>query len=224
MGNIDVINLMSLYYESLKSGNEDEFNSAKYLKDHLQTYLSQAPAGCTDNANQGYGSKLQADQQQPLIIMIDDLSSLLTTGSTCADVVSLISSLDCLMRKQSKTLQHDRCNLLVVQTTVACVKPKISFSSRESQLRQLVMHLKNSCDLFIALRPLETGHSTRVDGTVRIFDNRLPTRESKLAASAPSTSGLSLLGETPVSIGTNKAFFFKLSDRRVRLTTSALIF
>lgn len=226
MGNIDVVDLMSLYCESLKAGTDLRFNSCKYLKDYLQRYfLQRTSEDCGDiNKTQECRPEPQASKN-PVIVMIDDLSSLLVTGSTCDDVVCLLSTIDSLMRKQSCQLQSGLCNLLVLQTmTPSCVEPGSNFTPRDSLLKQLVMNLRNSCDLIVALRPLETGHSTRVDGTLKIIDNRLPTLEPKTNTSAASTSALSFMGDAPMQIGTSKAYFFKLSDRRVRLTTSAMIF
>lgn len=224
MGNIDVINIMSLYYESLKSGQEDSFNPCKHIKNCLSSFLADGDHSARDNTveTEHDQSPRVKNSSKPSIIMIDDLSSLLLTGASHDDVISLICNTDKLMREQSLKLQPDRCNLFVLQTIAPLAKPKDSnLSTRDSQLSQLTMNLKNFCDLNIILRPLETGHSTRVDGTIRIIDNRLPARTKP---AAPSVSGLTLLGDTSIDIGTNKAFFFKLSDRRVRLTTSALIF
>lgn len=210
-GNIDVINVMNIYLNVIREGKN--FNACKFIDDSVKLFIKEhhikTDDGQTTNAN------------RPIHVILDDMSILLSIGSKHNDVFKLFCSLDKMLRDRSKEMLNDRLSHLIVQTLTPNTKFAPSGPNGDD-LSLLVINMENLCDLSITIKSLETGYSTRVDGTIKIVDNRLKSSnlppKSAIAQLLPSVASIS--GD----IGTKKAFFFKVGDRGVRLTKSALIF
>lgn len=204
-GNIDVLNLMSKYIDSMREESESDLNLCKYIEDEVLKFI---------------GIHTQNDEAKPVIVMIDDISILLTIGYKVNEVYRLFSTLDSTLRMRSKRYKVEQLSHLIAQTlfTNYKVTEYNDLKANDDDLNYLTATFENHCDLILTLKPLSTGHSTRVDGTIKIVDNRLPSGKQ-----APITLGQSISLENNNEIGSIKAFFFKLGDRRVRLTSSALL-
>lgn len=140
-----------------------------------------------------------------MTVMLDDISVLESLGYAVNTIYQLISEISESLRDNSRRLAANQLHHLIFQTS--------------SPVNDLLSSLQNTSDLYISLRPLDTGHSTRVDGTMTISDHRLPCVNSD--RQMPTVASLAL--NSSKDIGCRKTYFFKLGDRRVRLTTSALI-
>lgn len=226
MGNIEVSNIMSKFLDSYKEGNNN-LDICNYLQQSIQEFINKhtpaEPAGET------------AAKLKPIIIMIDDLSILSAVGAKSSEIYRLFSSTDAKLRKRSNSLDSTQSSFFVMQSTVTHVRDnELSWNQQRRQLLEqddnldyVVANIANQCDIVISLKPLDTGYSTRVDGTIKITDNRLPAAKPAPTSAVnldtlPSLSSMLSL-DTKAQIGMTRAFFYKLSDRRARLTSSALI-
>lgn len=219
MGSIEVLNIMNKFFDSYKKDHQN-FDICSYLNDSVHEFINKH----TPN-EPSTGTK-------PIIIMIDDLSILTAIGCKSEDVYRLSSSLDKNLRKRSAALNTNQSSFFVMQSTVTCMRDnETSWNqqkhSQNNNLDYVIANIGNQCDIVIALKPLDTGYSTRVDGTIKIIDNRLPaTKPSPAVPTNPDTmlSLSSMLNlDAKAQIGLTRSYFYKLSDRRARLTSSALI-
>jgi len=215
MGKIDVLDLMSMYLGALKEGVSD-FDPGKLILESVITHLEKHTTISPSD-----GTKLT----KPTKVLIDDLSILLTLGSTASRIYQLFSTIENLMRDCQLPKGHS--SHLIIQT-MAINTTSNTYDNVPNDLNHLIATLSNHCDILITIRPLGSGYSTRVDGTIKIFDNRLTIRsQSSLSigdTSFQKQATLPLFPETPVEILAKKNFFFKLGDRKVRLMSSALLF
>jgi len=140
---------------------------------------------------------------KPVIVMIDDLSIFSSIGYDNTVIHQLIRQISNRLREDSSELTNEQLNHMIIQSS--------------DDLRGLIQSLRNSSDIYMVIRPLETGHSTVVDGTLRITDIRLPNDSGNKQIHS------TLSFAQPTNIGCRRSFFYKLGDRRVRLTTSAPI-
>lgn len=205
-GNVSVLNIMEKYLEVVKEEREENF--CDFILENVNKFIS-------DNTEEG--------QLKPIAIMLDDLSLLRTLGAKPNQIYSLFYMINGTLRDRSENLQDNKLSYFIVQTMAAVSSQKRNQQSDvdfDSEFAHTTSNLENLCDLFIILRPLETGYSTRVDGTIKIIDNRLPLSDKSSINTKASLFPSDNLGE----VGTKKAYFFKLGDRRARLTSSALIF
>lgn len=209
-GNIEVISVISEYLDFIRR-DEQNFNPCKFIREQLDTLLNQHFS--TSN-----------DTSKTPVVLIDDLSILLTLGSKPHEAYQLVLWIDRLLR--SKVIYREEpmhLSYLVIQSMSPNSKPSSSsHEDLDEMLNLLLSNLENSSDIVLTLKPLDTGHSTRVDGTIKIIDNRLTSGVSTGASRDKPLQSL-LMGHS-ASVGTKQAFFYKVSDRRVRLTSSALIF
>lgn len=217
LGNIEVFDLMETFFEESKRGQANVDKYCDMIYERIASFV-----------NNQTTSSLNDDHQpkKPIAIMIDDLSILPTIGVSPGQVLMMVVSIDKLLRKQSRVLPDGRANHLVVQTMFTNFKSAQTNRPCDDDLNHLISNLENMSDLSIYLKPLDTGHSTRVDGTIKVVDNRLPAKSPSPQKSSPQTHKLmlSMFPEVSGDIGAKKAYFYKLGDRRVRLTSSALIF
>lgn len=211
-GNIDVLNVMKEYLNSISRGQS--FNACQFISDSTSEFIR----GHSMKSDDG---KTSDGKLRPIHVIVDDISILLSIGSKHNDVFKLFCLINNIMRDRSKELRKDRLSHLIVQTLTSNSKFTPSGPNGDN-LNHLVMNIENLCDLSITLKTLETGYSMKVDGTIKIVDNRLKSLnlppKSSIAQLLPNTAMVS--GD----VGSKRAFFFKVGDRRVRLTTSALIF
>lgn len=207
-GNIDVLNVMEAFLEAIRNGQK--FDACHFIGESVSSFIKDSSSGS------------DANLLRPINVIIDDISILLSIGSKQNDVFKLFSSIDQTLRDRSNQIQKDCLSHFIVQTLTSNSKFVSSLNANGDNLNYLVTNLENYCDLSLTLKSLETGYSMKVDGTIKIIDNRLKSfnlpPESTFTRMVPST--------VPVSgdIGVKKAYFFKVGDRRVRLTSSALIF
>lgn len=229
-GTIEVVNIMGKFLELIKEDNCESTDLCLFIMNSVEKFMStHSPDSNGENTT----------NTKPLVVMIDDLSILLSLGFKLNEIYRLFSSIDKSLRDRSKEIQSNKLSHFIVQTTMTIIdknkQQQLSTQQSDGDLNYLITNLENMCDLRIYLRPLDTGYSTRVDGTIKILDNRLP---ATVELPSPSTNESGTLEqklrsnstllfqpkETHGEIGTNKAFFFKLGDRRSRLTSNALIF
>lgn len=219
-GMIEVINLMSEYLSAIKKDSLISLEPCRIISDSVIKFIK-------THASEPHSENSGARMVKPLIIIIDDLSMLLTIGAKPNEIYRLFSSIDKSLRDRSKELQSNFLSHFVVQTMATSPNPKqnLAKSCANNDLDYLISNLENLCDLTLILKPLITGYSTRVDGTITIIDNRLALPNKQAEIATPSLfAGSSFSLGNKVDVGVKKAFFFKLSDRRIRLTSSALIF
>lgn len=203
-GNIVVLSVMSEYLKATCE-NDKDFNPCLFVQRQVESFIDR------------HSSTADLCKNVP-IVMLDDLSILTHLNSQPKEVYNLFIYLDQLMRCRTRINPSARLSYLIIQSMhINLKKIEHSKGSIDTKLNHLLANIVNSCDITLVLRPLETGHSTRVDGTIKIIDNRLPI--SARADNLPS-----LFPRNSASIGVQQAFFYKVSDRRVRLTTSAVIF
>lgn len=214
MGNIEVFEVMERFLDDASEGLIG--NYCDYILDQVNKFL--------DSSSDHLQSEGSDKNQKPIAVMIDDISLLSIIGVQHKDIVKLVSNIDHRLRQRSKSLLPGRLNYLIIQTMFTNMKAKQTHSPEDNNLNFINTTLENACDLNITLKPLETGHSTRVDGTVKIIDNRLPITAKSSGNMSTIRSPISVFPDSSAEIGSKKAFFYKLSDRRVRLTSSALIF
>lgn len=207
-GNIEVLNVMSAFLNAVTSGDQT-FSPCEYILKSVSSFIK-------DHTNTEIGGPIK-----PIIVMIDDISLLLSINSKNNEVYQLFSSIDRSLRDRSQKLSDNQLSHFIVQTMVKNYKPNDTYQDEECDINHIVANMENLSDISLSLKPLNTGYSTRVDGTIKIIDNRLPTLYPPASQQLPPIT--SLLVESAGEIGTKKAFFFKLGDRRVRLTSSALI-
>lgn len=219
MGNIEVLNIMTKFLDSYKIGNQD-IDICKHLQESAIEFIKKhTPSGLAS--------------LKPIIIMIDDLSILSTIGTNSEEVYRLISSINSNLRKRSELLNDSQTSFLVLQSTVTHMRTNETLRDHEQwqgdDMDYVIANIGNQCDIVMILKPLDTGYSTRVDGTIKIIDNRLPPATKSPTTTAtidsqalPSISSMLTL-DTRAQIGMTRTFFYKLSDRRARLTSSALI-
>lgn len=206
-GSIDVLNIMAKVFDTVKNDDKN-IDLCNFILESVLSFIEKHSPFDRGDVN----------SFKPIIVMIDDISILLTLGYTTSEVYRLFSKIEQVLRNRSHQLQARHLNNLIVQT-------RASYKEEEDELSFLVSNMENLCDLSIALKPLDTGYSTRVDGTIKIVDNRLPAPKQEDSSNTQQlllTS--SLFSANLVDIGMKKAFFYKVGDRRVRLTSSALIF
>lgn len=216
MGNIDVLNVMEKFLTNIEDG-ECGFNYCNYIMEQVYNFIQKHTLYKP--------GETVTKTIKPVTVMIDDLSILLTIGLQLNEIYRLVLSLDKMLRNRSEDLEPDHNGHLVIQTLFTNLRAKHSKRPNDNNLNHLISNIENICDLCITLKPLDTGHSTRVDGTIKIVDNRLPTRPSPSSKPRPPLQvSTSMFPEMSSDIGSTKAYFFKLGDRRVRLTSSALIF
>lgn len=210
-GNIDVLNIMEKHLEAIRTGQR--FNTCQLIEQSVMNFIQEQSA-------KQEGASTEVNKIKPIAIIIDDISILLSIGCKHNEVFRLFSSINKAIRNRSKEMKTDCLSHLIIQTLTTNSRFTQSHNSNCDNLNHLVINIENLCDLSLTLKSLETGYSTRVDGTIKIVDNRLKS------LNVPSSSLLELVPKfTPVSdIGSKKAFFFKVGERRVRLTSSALIF
>lgn len=212
-GNFEVLNVMSKFLESIKIGDQN-FNLCDYIIESISNFTEK------------YTSDLQSDSDgvrviKPIVILIDDLSILSSLGCNVNDIYRLVSLVDRSLRNRSKELQAGNLSHLILQTMTTNLRFLPPTNQFDSSLNYLVSNIENISELSITLKPLDTGYSTRVDGTIKIVDNRLPSLNQP---SSCVTGQTPLFQDSAGDIGLKKAYFYKLGDRRVRLTSSALIF
>lgn len=207
---------MSAFLNSIKCETQT-FDPCEYIKNGVSHFIEE----CTSHAQD---SQEQARFIKPVIVMIDDISLLLSMNSKPNEIYQLFSSIDKSLRDRSQTLMDSQSNYFVVQTMVVNHKSPHdeAYQNKEYDVNYIMASMENLSDIILTLKPLNTGYSTRVDGTIKIVDNRLPSVHQPSSQLLPSVS--TIFAESAPEIGTKKAFFFKLGDRRVRLTSSALIF
>lgn len=211
-GNIQVLNVMSAFMDALKSGDQT-FKPCDFIIGAVANFIGQNTGNQTD-----------PDLIKPLIIMIDDISLLLSINSKPNEVYQLFSSIDRSLRDRSRRLIKSQSSHFIVQTMVKNNQTSHEVCRDEEEdcnINYIVANLENLCDISLTLKPLNTGYSTRVDGTIKIVDKRLPVPNQPRGPTLGSIT--TLLAESAGEIGMKRAFFFKLGDRRVRLTSSALI-
>lgn len=219
MGNVDVLDIMERYLDDLCKGAQT--NYCDLILEEVKKFIETQSIGM-QQSNQ----KMDDSAPRPIAILFDDLSLLSLLGAEHSEIYRLVTAIDSIMRHKSKQLQTGRLSHLIVQTLFTNVKRKQTHIPSDDDLNFLVANLSNMCDICLTLRRLETGHSTRVDGTIKIQDKRLPviTKTDPSASERPSAHpSLSMFGGSVADIGSEKAYYYKLSDRRVRLTSSALI-
>lgn len=186
-GNISIIDVMKKFLLDTKQGLEENYCS--YILEQFNQFLCNLSSGD------------QAHTKRPITVMLDDLSVLESLGHDHHSIYQMTSNLSNKLRNESTRLAQNHLNHLIIQSS-GC-------------LDKMLSNLQNTSDICLIMRPLDTGHSTRVDGTLTIIDNRLPSRVNQ----QPTSILLAKSNE----IGSKNTYFFKLGDRRVRLTTSALI-
>uniref|UniRef100_A0A6G1S6L8 Elongator complex protein 6 n=1 Tax=Aceria tosichella TaxID=561515 RepID=A0A6G1S6L8_9ACAR len=215
-GNIDVLSMMDKYLDDISKG-ANETNYCDYILEQVTKFL--------DNPNnEPTSGQSIARAAKSSVVMIDDLSILLTIGCSLRDVIRLMLTIDQTLRSKSENLPPGRLNHLIVQTMFTNIRAKQDHCPEDNQLNFLLTNLENICDLHLILKPLETGHSTRVDGTIKFIDNRLPSKQNSSSGDSRPNILSNILSGSSADIGTKKAYFYKLSDRRVRLTSSAFIY
>lgn len=211
-GNIHVLNVMNKIYQAYSDGDED-FDICDYILTEIFSFVDKLkPLGLSDQGT------------PPVVIIIDDITILLGLGCSINRVYWLINQIDTRMRQRSRLMDEEIFSHLILQM----VHFDDSSPDKLEETEYLMSNLANTSDLSIDLRPLDTGFSTRVDGTIKIIDNRIPLGAQLPALNRDDGSSFEIklfpssgnIGE----VGTKKAYFFKLSDRRVRLTSSAHLF
>lgn len=213
-GNIDVLDVMTKIYESFKDVDE-KFDICGYIFTNIVSFIERYTTCDTDKKD------TEDAKLKPLVIMIDDLTSLISLGIDTNKIYQLFSSIEHIMRERSKGIQDSRhLSHFIVQTLMLKTDSRLL----PDNVNYMISNMENISDISMILKPLETGYSTRVDGTIKIVDNRLPISNSDSQKTTVSPSSISLFPTTNSEIGIKKAFFFKLSDRKVRLTSSALLF
>lgn len=218
MGNIEVLNVMEMFLDDMCAGVQ---------ADHCDTILKEAKKfieaveGDNDKGKQqvaGVGCQdAQSRPVQPVAIMFDDLSILATLGASQAAIHQLVNGIDFILRERSKNHSNGCNSHLVIQTMCTNVRPKQALAPGGLDLNFLLANLSDQSDMVITLKPLESGHSTKVDGTIEIVDNRLPATQGNYGAPR-----LNLLSSLSADIGLKRLYYYKLADRRARLTPNAL--
>lgn len=250
MGNIQVLNVMDKFLENITSGGQDDdgqklFNYCQFIKESVIDFIDrnnndQTKDNRYDSSTGENNEKTDTPKKvmRPTIVMIDDLSILLTIGSSVNEVFQLVLSLNTLLRTGSECLPADRVNHFIIQTMFTNINTKQHKQPRQisdKNLNYLISNIENICDVCITLKPLDTGHSNRVDGTIKILDNRLKVSQNHPDKTAAASSlppkplplqqlSMGMFPDTSSDIGSTRAYFYKLGDRRARLTSSALIF
>lgn len=268
-GNIEVLNIMDLLYESIKKVDNEPTDASRT---RLQMRDDRTLDGCdlthetiiskirsfiskhSEPLDQVYGETCPAPSNNTtmkhVIIMIDDLTILRAVGFSECDVYKIFSTLDKELRDRSQKLPETSLSHFIVQATTIKAGGHDMRGVDKLLTNYSLSNMENLSDLCISLKPLDTGYSPRVDGTVKIIDNRLQAHQRLSTETPPSSSGSSLSKQgdcldatqpapkfqfTPMTssslfrgnqagdIGAKRAFFYKLGDRRARLTSSALI-
>lgn len=214
-GNIDVLDVMSAFLDAVRCGTQT-FNPCEYIRKGVSKFVEEHTGLVQANQDQSASIK-------PVIVMIDDISLLLSMTSKPNEIYQLFSSIDRSLRDRSQRLTDNQSSYFIVQTMVVNHKSPHdkAYQNMEYNVNYIMASMENLSDITLTLKPLNTGYSTRVDGTIKIVDNRLPSVHQSSSQLLPSVS--TIFAESAPEIGTKKAFFFKLGDRRVRLTSSALI-
>lgn len=207
-GNIDVLNVMEAFLETIRNGQK--FNACHFIGESVAEFIKDHSSGSDNNLI------------RPINVIIDDISILLSIGSKHNDVFRLFCSINQALRDRSRQIQKDCLSHFIVQTLTSNSKFESSSSANSDNLNYLVNNIENYCDLSLTLKSLETGYSMRVDGTIKIIDNRL--KSSNLPPKGAFALMVPRIASVSGDIGLKKAFFFKVGDRRARLSTSALIF
>lgn len=214
-GNIDILDVMAEY---LNEGTE-RFEPAGMCNfifgaicDFTQKYAPE-----TDEA----GNRVA----KPVIIMIDDFSVMRSLEACPRTLYRMFVKIDKLLRDRSRDIKGvGQASHLIVQTMTTYLKPNESYEDMKDDLSYLTANLASLCDIAITIMPLESGYSTRIDGIIRIVDNRLPTTEPKPTSKSSMKLPTSLFADLQGEIGLKRAYFFKLGDRRAKLTSSALLY
>lgn len=212
-GNIEVINVMGEYMDALRLFDR-RFNPCDYIKKQLESLMLK------------YSHEGETTTSRVPVVLIDDLSILMSLNCRPEEIFQLVISIDRLLRNRKtpgEQLLSSTLSYLVVQSMFITGKQSGSIAhTTDKGLNLLLSNLENHCDITITLKPLDTGHSTRVDGTIKIIDNRIALVGPTISDNEKSSP--SLFSNYSATIGIKQAFFYKVSDRRVRLTSSALIF
>lgn len=204
-GSVRVLDLMEKYLNEVGRDNCETFDFCEYIIDNLNKFVD-------DNSDRN-----ELDQIKPIAVMIDDISILQNVDVEPRQIYRLFYNINNILRARSKDIPNNKLSHFIVQTAIDNNQRKKVDYHDENNYDLTCANMGNLCDLHITLRPLETGYSTRVDGTIKIVDNRLPSSASSQKSNLFSYD---IVGE----VGTKKAYFFKLGDRTARLTSSALIF
>lgn len=224
-GTIEVLDMMCEWLNAVKEGDTN-FNPCDCIQNYVNSFINlHTPPENVSEENEAVAETQVSTK--PLIVMIDDLSILLSIHPNPNEVFRMFSLINKSLRSRSQDITCGKLSHLIVQTMMT--------SPKDEDLNwRVYSNIENLCDLIMILRPLETGHSTRVDGTIKIIDNRRPTEAEASTKSSPSTGMSSLMSTLRLpstvipdglgDIGTKRALFYKLGDRRVRLTSSALIY
>jgi hypothetical protein len=215
-GNIDVLSIMDKYLEDMSNSSSD-INYCDYIVERTTEFLDNLENESTSGTSLTRPAKSAS-------VMIDDLSILLTIGCSPRDITRMILNIDQLLRSRSDSLPPGRLHHLIVQTMFVNLRKNEDHSSDYEELNFILRNLENICDLHLTLKPLETGHSTRVDGTIKFVDNRIASKDDGTAGGSRSGILSNMLTGASADIGSKKAYFYKLGDKRVRLTSSAFIF
>lgn len=210
-GNIQVLDVMDEALKNIIDGKEN-LNLCSFILNGVMDFIDQYTPDKTNDLD------LFDPKLKPINVFIDDISLLSTLGHSTNEIYKVITKIDSRLRERSKGLDVRYLSHIVLQGMML----KDSTMKSSEDLNFLIANLENICDISMILKPLETGYSTRVDGTIKILDNRSPAQPEALT---PTSSIIpSLFPTLAHSIGVKKAYFFKLGDRRVRLTSSALLF
>ena len=186
-GNIVVVDIIQRFLQDTILGLE--VNYCEYIVEQFRLFMEK----CAEQNGTA--------PAKPVTVMIDDLGILLSLHHRATDIYHMISTISGRLRDLSTHLKSNHLNHVILQTS--------------SDLGGTLANIINSSDVLLTLRPLETGHSTRVDGTIMISDNRLPRENKQMQLATPLMA--------TKTVGMKKTYFYKLSDRRVRLTNSVVM-
>lgn len=216
-GNIEVLDVMNDFLEDLVQ-HERKGNP---FGDHICNKIVES---CLEFVSKHHDAN-DSEMSKPVIIMIDDLSVL--GGLDCSPnaIFELFSRVDASMRSRSHKYPEDITSFFIAQTMDPTLKCKTTPTSELHEYAAVCRAMSNRGDIHITIKELDTGYSTRVDGTVRVVDRRIvpDVDGTKDAEKKPSVSGHVFMRENGLDIGSDRAYFFKVSDRRVKLTTDALL-
>lgn len=239
-GNIEVLDVDQEIYNVFKNGKTTDLDVCDYILTNCVEFIenntsdSSKESICKDPENENKDDKAITMNLRSVIIMFDDLTILNSLQHDSGKIFRMIYMIDQKIRKLHlkmcpNTLNESSLSYLIVQSTLLSDKQdsaSIYHMGVPEDQAQFIANMENFSDLVISLKPLETGYSTRVDGTIKIVDNRIP--RGLTSSSANDKRHGSALSLFPVmnrqEIGQKLAYFYKLGDRRVRLMSSAMLF
>lgn len=138
------------------------------------------------------------EQTRSLNVMIDDITSFYNIGLSRVDITHLFHTIHTHLDKH-----QSGCNYFIVQGL---------------NIDSFILSLANFSDIFLLIQPLNTGFSKLVDGTISIFDNRVPKKKDASPTNTIDNLTSRLTGRNKFDIGCHRELFFKLSERKVKLT------